>query len=102
METYNKLVRDKIPHIIRKNGGECKFHVAKNGEFEEKLFEKLTEEINEFKLTPTVEEFADIMEVLEHISHHFGIDLADVKEAKKNKKLERGGFREKIILDSAK
>lgn len=102
MKTYNKLVRDRIPHIIKKSGGECKYHVAKNGEFEEKLLEKLTEEINEFTKTPTVEEFADIMEVLEHIAIHYGINLADVKETKINKKRERGGFREKIILDSAK
>ena len=102
MKTYNKLVRDNIPSIIKENGGSCKFHVAKDIEFKEKLFEKLIEETNEFTKTPTIEEFADVMEVMEHIAILFGFSLVDIKETKKNKKIERGGFRKKIILDSAK
>lgn len=102
METYNKLVRDKIPNIIKENGGSCKFHIAKKDEFEEKLFEKLNEEVNEFIQSPTIEEFADIMEVMESLAVHFGFGLEQIKETKKNKKMERGGFRNKVVLESAK
>jgi len=103
MKTYNKLIRDKIPFIIRESGDDCVFHEARdNEEFEEKLFDKLQEEIGEFRDEPSVEEFADIMEVLEAIGHHFKIDLAQVKEVKISKKKERGGFRNKIILDMTK
>lgn len=101
MKVYNKLVRDRIPYIIKKSGAGCKFHIAKDdAEFEAKLFEKLQEEIGEFKETHTPEEFADIMEVMEAISTYFQINLGDVKKAKKEKKLERGSFRDKVILET--
>ena len=61
MKTYNKLVRDKIPTIIKENGSKCKFHVADQQEFEEKLYEKLQEELVEFVGKPSAEEFADML-----------------------------------------
>ena len=65
---YDKLVRDDIPDIIESTGKKCKYHTADPEEYYEKLKEKLLEEVQEFLLTPNVEELADIEEVIYSIS----------------------------------
>lgn len=100
MKQYNKLVRDKIPDILKEKKINCSYHKATNDEYLNKLYEKLIEELNEFKDIPSVNEFADMMEVMESIGRLFKFDLEEIKLAKKIKKMQRGGFDKKIILDS--
>lgn len=99
---YNKLVRDRIPKIIEQDNCTCKYHIADDDEFEVKLHEKLTEEINEFHENPNSEEMADILEVLEALRKHYKISLEKVKHQKELKKVNRGGFDEKLILEWTK
>ena len=101
MIVYNKLVRDKILKIIKKSGTGCKYHLAKDDiEYLNKLHEKLQEEILEFKEKPSVDEFADVLEVLESIAKFHGFHLDEIKDVKKDKKLKRGGFDNRIILET--
>jgi predicted house-cleaning noncanonical NTP pyrophosphatase (MazG superfamily) len=102
MKTYNKLVRNKIPIIINndKGNGACKFHVADQKEFEEKLYEKLGEELSEFVVKPSAEEIADMLEVIEAIAKLHNIGIEEIKKIKIEKKKSRGGFNERIILES--
>jgi predicted house-cleaning noncanonical NTP pyrophosphatase (MazG superfamily) len=102
MTTYNKLVRDKILKIIKKSGSGYKYHIAKDDtEFLTKLYEKLEEEIGEFKEKPSVDEFADILEVLEAIGKFHDFHLDKIKEMKTKKRLERGSFDNRIILEES-
>jgi predicted house-cleaning noncanonical NTP pyrophosphatase (MazG superfamily) len=102
MTIYNKLVRDKILKIIKKSGKEYKYHIAKDDtEYLEKLYEKFQEEITEFKENPSIEEFADILEVMEAIAKFYNYHLKYIKEIKAKKKLERGGFNNRIILEES-
>jgi len=101
MKKYNKLVRDKIPEIIKADGGKCNFHVANKEEFEEKLKEKLLEEVIEFNENPCAEEIADILEVIEMLGRVYGISLVDIRNAKAFKRIDRGGFSKMIILEKA-
>ncbi len=98
---YNKLVRDKIISIIQESGENPTFHMADDGEYWQKLKEKLTEETNEFFADESEEELADIFEVLYAIIAHKGFDKAAVEKIRQKKFAERGGFKDKIILDEA-
>ncbi len=99
MIEYNKLVRDKILDILKKKKIKYKYHTANKKEYLDKLYEKLDEEIAEFKKEPSVEEFADILEVLDSIGQYYKFNLDNVKSTKKQKKEEKGGFKKKIILE---
>ena len=96
---YNKLVRDKIPEIIKQNNETQLTHIANDKEYWEKLKEKLLEETNEFLKESTEEELADILEVINSICEFKKIDKQKLEEIRKNKKEKRGGFDKKIILD---
>ena len=101
MIKYNKLVRDKIPDIIKTDGGECKFHVAKKNEFGELLNEKVFEEAMELIKNPCAEEIADVLEVIEALARMHHINIDEIKEAKKKKREERGSFNLMFVLDEA-
>lgn len=101
MKSYNKLVRDRIPEIIKENGDECVTHIADGEEFKEKLHEKLVEEVEEFLCQPSEEEIADIFEVIDALMDLHGFDREAVEKKKKEKHDDRGGFEKRIILDEA-
>ncbi|MBD3363006.1 phosphoribosyl-ATP pyrophosphohydrolase [Candidatus Dojkabacteria bacterium] len=95
-----KLVRDKIPEIIRgETGKEPKIHIAKEREFKNELKKKLLEEVDEFFEDFQPEELADILEVLIKFSKVIGTDLKDIERIRMNKKKNRGGFEKRIILE---
>lgn len=99
---YNKLVRDLIPDIIEKSGNVPITHIASDHEYIDALNAKLHEEVNEFLDDPSVEEFADILEVLYAICKYKKINLADLEDTRLKKLDQRGGFDKRIILESAK
>ena len=94
-----KLVRDFIPRIIKENGKSCKYHIAKNEEYKQCLFEKMREELNEFIETPSIEEAGDMYEVFISILQFHEINFVDVISVAHDKKTKRGGFDNKIILE---
>ena len=96
---YNKLVRDKIPEIIAKNKEIPFTHKADDDEFKEKLYEKLVEEVNEFIESDSVEELADILEILREICSIKDISMGNLDSMRKKKRKERGGFDKRIILE---
>jgi predicted house-cleaning noncanonical NTP pyrophosphatase (MazG superfamily) len=99
---YNKLVRDKIPEIIRQKGKTPITHVADNEEYFQKLKEKLIEEANEFLKNDKEEELADILEVIYAICDFKRFGKEGLELLRKKKSEERGGFKERIILDEMK
>jgi predicted house-cleaning noncanonical NTP pyrophosphatase (MazG superfamily) len=98
---YDKLVRDKIPEYIRKKGGNPITHIADDIEYWQKLKEKLIEEIEEFKKDENIEEFADLLEVIDAIAEYKKFDRNEIEKARNKKAGERGKFRDRIILDES-
>ena len=97
---YHKLVRDRIPEIIEANGAKCKTHVAKADEYKDLLNKKLKEEADELIHTPCAEEIADVLEVVESIARLHDIKIDEIKRVKLKKRVERGGFNNKIVLET--
>jgi predicted house-cleaning noncanonical NTP pyrophosphatase (MazG superfamily) len=98
---YDKLVRDNIPEQILSKGGVPKTHIAETEEYWLRLKAKLQEEVAEFLAAENVEEYADVLEVLDAIREFKQFDAQEIAEVKQKKAAERGKFEKKIILDEA-
>ena len=64
MESYHKLVRDKIPEILDGKGVSYEKRTASPEEYKAELIKKLDEEIQEFAEAGDPEELADVVEVV--------------------------------------
>lgn len=100
MKVYKKLVRDKIPEIITSRGNTAITRVLTDEEFSEHLTKKLFEEVQEFLLDGTVEELADIYEVILAILRQKNVTFESFEEVRNQKLMERGGFSERVFLDA--
>ena len=99
---YNKLVRDKVPERIRSRGQVAVTHIADDAEYDQKLKEKLREEVEEFHQSDTLEELADIVEVIEAILRFRGWTWAKLEVVRRKKAEERGGFQERVVLEEVR
>lgn len=99
---YNKLVRDKIPEIIKEAGQIPVTHIASPEEYEIKLKGKLQEEVNEFLKDSNTNELADILEVVYALSNLYQTDEYKLESIRKEKAEQRGTFTKRIILDETK
>lgn len=100
MESYNKLVRDKIPEILDGRGVSYEKRIASPEEYRGELIKKLSEEVNEFTEAGDPGELADVLEVIEALRKL--PEYRGVEELRLKKLEERGGFDEKIILKGEK
>ena len=98
----NKLVRDRIPEIIEENDGVKPYIQVVTGiEYRTALIQKLAEEAKELQEATTenelLEEFADVLEVIDTLSKILDIDKS--KQIQIKKRAERGGFDRGVILE---
>lgn len=98
MKKYDKLVRDRIPEIIKADGKECEIKIVEGKEKFELLEKKLNEEVNEFLEDKNLEELADVMEVLFGLAKELGHSEEELLKKREEKKLQRGGFKDGIVL----
>ena len=97
-KVYNKLVRDRIPEIIENSGSQCKTEILSDGEYLKMLDAKLDEELAEYHKDQSIEELADLLEVIyaATIAHGYTLDALEAIRAEKAEK--RGGFEQRIFL----
>lgn len=96
---YNKLVRDRIPaNINSMEGRNCNYKILNDDEYLEELDKKLFEEAHEFIEAHSIEELADLMEVIFAIMKDRNISIEDIENARKIKNNKKGSFNDKIYL----
>ena len=95
---YNKLVRDRIPEIIEKSGKKCKTEILTDEDYLKMIDTKLDEELAEYHRDQSIEELADLMEVIRAAAIARGYTLDELEAIRAKKEEERGGFKEKILL----
>lgn len=102
-QKYQKLVRDNIPEIIRKNGEKPRVRVLGVNEFKREIRKKLIEEVEELVCAEgrkdMLEELADIEEVLTALYEIERISYSEVTKMVKTKRKLRGGFSKKLFLE---
>jgi predicted house-cleaning noncanonical NTP pyrophosphatase (MazG superfamily) len=97
---YGKLVRDRIPQIIRENGAEPVTYTAGPTEYSNRLRDKLSEEVAEFLEADDAkarEELADVLEVVHALAADLGVDVGQLEKIREVKASERGGFADRIV-----
>lgn len=98
MRRYNKLVRDRIPEIIRANGEKPSTRILDDEEYLGELVKKLSEELEEFKSATWLDELADIQEVVLALADALA-SRAELEKVRLKKAEERGAFTKKIFLE---
>lgn len=101
MKIYNKLVRDKIPEIIKADGKNFNTRILDDKEYLKELIKKLKEEAAEFEENPSAEELADIKEITIAIRESLGIHAGELEDVRRKKADKNGRFKKKIFLESA-
>lgn len=103
--SYNKLVRDKIPEIIKNNNETPVTRILSDDEYKIELEKKLLEEyyeVIEANGKNRLEELADMLEVMIALVNLENATLEDIMTIADEKRNKCGGFKEKIFLESVK
>lgn len=102
MPRYNKIVRDRIPNIIQASGKKSIVRKLSPDEMMIHLREKLTEELNEYliatKPRESLEELADMLEVIRSLAKMHNVDWVQLEDYRIQKAKTRGGFDEGMFL----
>lgn len=99
MPIHNKLVRDKIPDIIENTGKTAYCHTLTEEEYIAELDKKLNEECAEYQADKSLEELADMLEVMYAIAEARGYSVAELERVRAEKAEKRGGFKDRIFLE---
>jgi len=93
---YNKLVRDNIPEFLDNKGIPYEHRILEEHEYVEELFKKLDEKTIEFLKAKTIEELADVLQIIEEIKKL--PEFKDVENVRLSKLEEKGGFEKKYMV----
>ena len=99
---YNKLVRDKIPNIIKEKGEIPVVRILDETEYKKELEKKLYEEYKEVieaSGDDRVEELADMIEVIRALANLENKNLNEVIDIADKKNEKRGAFEDKVFLE---
>tara|TARA_Y100000310_G_C20620484_1_gene783012 strand:+ start:1366 stop:1650 length:285 start_codon:yes stop_codon:yes gene_type:complete len=91
-----KLIRDKVAIDYP----DWDYKSADDEEFFNLLIDKMSEELLEFKKTPTKEELADMLEIIHQLAHIQNISLEDLESERKKKETSKGNFSKRLIWET--
>lgn len=99
---FNKLVRDKVPSLITKDGGSYSLKLLSPLEHQNELTNKLFEEIKEYseasEKAVAVEELIDIVELAYAAAKLHGYSPEQFDKLRQQKRKHKGGFEKGIYL----
>jgi predicted house-cleaning noncanonical NTP pyrophosphatase (MazG superfamily) len=99
---YDKLVRDRIPEIIRQSGSTCGTEMFVDDDaFRRALLDKLVEEAEEVATATDANlaaELADLQEVIDTLIQSCGLSQEGVRALQRQRLTERGGFAHRLRL----
>lgn len=95
---YNKLVRDRIPQIIKASGKTCATEILSDEAYVKMVDAKLDEELAEYHKDQNIEELADLLEVIHAAAIARGYTLERLEQVRAEKAAKRGGFTRKLLL----
>jgi predicted house-cleaning noncanonical NTP pyrophosphatase (MazG superfamily) len=99
---YNKLIRDKIPERIKKDGAEFRIRRLGKREFEIELLKKVEEEASALPKAKNqqelIAELADVADVIDEIKTLKKITSSEIKKKQKMNFIKKGGFKKKLYL----
>ena len=95
---YHKLVRDRIPEIIEADGKTCICETLSHEDYLRLLDEKLNEELAEYQASKSLEELADLLEVMQAVVKARGWTEEELEQVRADKAAKRGGFEKKLLL----
>lgn len=102
MPIHNKLVRDRIPEIIKSTGKLAVTEILDEEEYVTELRRKSKEELDEFLKSETneeaLEELADLLEIIHALAKVHAANIDKVEQIRLKKAEERGSFDERIFL----
>lgn len=95
---HHKLVRDRIPEIIEASGRNCRTEILSTESYLVMLDQKLNEELGEYQESKSMEEIADLLEVIRAVVKARGSSMEEVERIRCEKAEKRGGFEKRILL----
>lgn len=98
-----RVVRDKIPELVREAGHSVAFREVTGDERPRFLKQKVANEAQELlraDVGKEKEEIADVLEALEAFIRSRGVDRDDLKRIKDAKRKRRGGFDKVYVVES--
>lgn len=97
-KAYYKLVRDRIPERIEADGKICVCETLTDEDYIHALDQKLNEELAEYQESKSLEELADLLEVIQAVVKARGWTWEELEQVRAEKAAKRGGFEKKFLL----
>ena len=79
--TYNKLIRDNNVKLMEDKGCKVTYEILDDKRYGQELDKKLQEEVSEYLADYSVEEMADVMEVIYAMLDFRGITMEEVEKS---------------------
>jgi predicted house-cleaning noncanonical NTP pyrophosphatase (MazG superfamily) len=99
---YNKLIRDKMPEIAKKQGKQISYRNATTDEeYWYLLKSKLQEEVRELGNNDSTENIVDILDVMDAIIQFKKLDPKMLAAFRENRAMEFGKFEGKLVLEQS-
>ncbi|MFR8088410.1 MAG: phosphoribosyl-ATP pyrophosphohydrolase [Lachnospirales bacterium] len=96
---YNKLVRDRVPEIMKRDGYIPLIRHLDDDEYLYALHEKLKEEMREYMASRSMEELADVVEVINAILLARGLNMEELEKLRQMKARTNGLFHDRVFLE---